>query len=277
MGARSSQTGTYVITFSASDGLLTTSQSTTVTVFSASAPASLHLTSNPTMTNATIQIGSLNVAVAGDTNIFNVTATDLGGQTLYYAWTFGDGSSSARLPGSTAPHIYTDCGPYTATVTVDDGTYVTNASMTVSIACQLTTSQLKATVNFAKTNSDSCTIKGTFSLPSTYNFTGKVVTLNVGGAELSFTLDAKGRGLNGTSRFNKPSYNKKTGLWTFNAMLRNGSWHSVWAAHGLTNSTILKPGSPVTLPVILAIDNESFMATPTKKYISKAGKSGSAK
>ena len=157
------------------------------------------------------------------------------------------------------------------------GTYSTNASLTVSIACLLTTSQLQGTLNFARTNADSCTVRGTFSLPSNYNFTGKLVTLNVGGAETSFTLDSKGRGLSGLSRLNKPSYNKKTGLWTFNAMLRNGSWHIPWAAYGLVNATILRPGSPVTLPVVIAIDNESFMAAPNRHYTSLVGKSGRAR
>jgi hypothetical protein len=87
-------------------------------------------------------------------------------------------------------------------------------------------------------------------------------------------MDSKGRGLNGLSRFNKPSFNKKTGLWTFNAMLRNGSWHTPWAAYGLINATILKPGVSVTPPVILVIGDESFMAIPTRQYTSQAGKSG---
>jgi hypothetical protein len=271
------QTGTYDITFTVSDGVLTDSGSTTITVSSAPPPNTMHLTSNPTLTDAVIQIGNLAVAVAGETNVFTVSATDSGGQTLYYAWTFGDGASSTRITSSTSPHAYSDCGPYTATVTVDDGTYSTNASLTVSIACLLTTSQLQGTLNFARTNADSCTVRGTFSLPSNYNFTGKLVTLNVGGAETSFTLDSKGRGLSGLSRLNKPSYNKKTGLWTFNAMLRNGSWHIPWAAYGLVNATILRPGSPVTLPVVLAIDNESFMAAPNRHYTSLVGKSGRAR
>jgi hypothetical protein len=271
------QTGTFNITFTATDGLVTNSESTTVTVFSANAPNTLHLTSNPTLTNATIQINSLAVAVAGDTNIFNVNATDSNSNTLYYAWTFGDGASSARFPGSTSSHIYTDCGPYAASVTVDDGTYSTNASLTVSIACQLNTSQLLGTLNFTRTNADTCTLRGTFALPSTYNFSNKVVTLNIAGAETSFTLDSKGRGLAGLSRFNKPTYSKATGLWTFNAMLRNGSWKNAWAVHGLVNATVASPGVSVTLPVILAIDNESFMCTPSRHYTARAGKSGSAR
>jgi hypothetical protein len=269
-----SQTGTFNITFTASDGLLTNSESIVIVVSSGNAPSSVQITSNPTVTNAVIQIGSLDVAVADETNMFAVSATDSGGGTLYYAWTFGDGDSSTRLTSNTLTHVYTNCGPYTATVTVDDGTYSTNASFTVAIACQLTVSQLQGTLNFAKTNADTATIKATFALPADFSFTGQLVTLNIGGAQTSFTMDSKGRGLNGLSRFNKPSFNKKTGLWTFNAMLRNGSWHTPWAAYGLINATILKPGVSVTPPVILVIGDESFMAIPTRQYTSQAGKSG---
>ena len=246
-------------------------------MFSGSAPATLHLTSNPTLTNAVIEINSLAVAVAGETNTFAVSATDSNSNALFYTWTFGDGGTSSRSTNNTSTHLYTDCGPYTAAVAVDDGTFSTNAALTVSIACQLNTSQLLGTLNFAKTNADTCTLRGTFALPSTYSFSNKVVTLNIAGAETSFTLDSKGRGLTGLSRFNKPTYNKSTGLWTFNAMLRNGSWKNAWAAHGLVNATVASPGVSVTLPVILAIDNESFMASPNRKYTSHAGRTGTAR
>jgi len=132
-------------------------------------------------------------------------------------------------------------------------------------------------LNFAQTNADSCTIKGVFALPPDYNFSNKVVTLNIGGAETSFTLDGKGRGLNGLNRFNKPSYSKTSGLWTFNAILRNGSWRNSWAAHGLINVSIVKPGVPVTLPMTLVIDGESFVATSHLQYTSRAGKLGSVR
>jgi hypothetical protein len=233
------------------------------------------ITTAPTVGNAMLQVGNLVVVVAGDTNAFTVGATEPNGGTLNYTWMFGDDATSSPTQVGTASYVYTtDCGSHTATVTVDDGTYSTNASLTVSIACLLTTSQLQATLNFAKTNADTCTLKGAFALPADFSFTGTLVTLNIGGAQTSFTLDGKGRGLNGLSRFNILAYNKKSSLWTFNAMLRNGSWHTPWAAYGLVNATILKPGVSVAPPVILVIGDESFMATPSRQYTSQAGKSG---
>ena len=95
---------------------------------------------------------------------------------------------------------------------------------------------------------------------------------------MSFTLGSKGSGRNGLSTFSKPTYNKKTGLWTFNATLKNGSWQTPWADYSMINSNIPKPGVLVTnFPVILLLDTEAFMGTTNLHYTAKQGKSGTAK
>ena len=231
----------------------------------------------PTVTNRVLQVGNLTVVMDAETNVFSVGATDLSG-VLYYTWMFGDGASSGRSQNNTSSHIYTNCGSYTATVTVDDGTNSTSAGFTVSVACLLEITKLQAKLNFAKTNSDSCTVRGRFDLPANYNFAGRLATLNIGGAEVSFTLDSKGSGRNGSSTFKRPTYNGKTGLWSFNAKLRNGSWQTAWADFGIINSDIAKPGVIVTnLPVILVSDIEAFIGGTNLHYTAKQGKSGIAK
>ena len=161
--------------------------------------------------------------------------------------------------------------PYTITVPASDTTYTAN------FVANLTVSKLQAKVNFAKTNADSCTVKGILNLPVGYNFAGKSATLDIGGAEVSFTLGSKGSGLNDLSTFKKPTYNKRTGLWTFNATLK-GSWQTSWAEYGMTNSTIAKPGILLTnFPVILILDIETLMETTNLHYTSKQDKSGMAK
>jgi hypothetical protein len=162
-------------------------------------------------------------------------------------------------------------------VTVSDGEASISSNLTVTVACQLNITKLQGTLNFAKANADSCTVKGTLELPASFSFAGKVVTVAMGDAGVSFTLSSKGSGRNGLSLFNKPTYSKKTGLWTFNAALKNGSWQSSWAEYGMTNATIPKPGNLVSVPVILVIDTEAFMATPTLLYTAKQDKSGTAK
>jgi T5SS/PEP-CTERM-associated repeat protein len=236
------------------------------------------ITTGLTVTNAVLQVGNVAVVVAGDTNVFSVVATNLGPSTLSYQWSFGDGVTNAWSSSGAAEHAYTNCGPYTASVTISNGWAVTTSNFTVTVACELDIASLRPKLNFAKTNADSCTVKGGFDLPSDYDFAGKLATLDIGGTNVSFTLDNKGKWHDSLSTFNKPTYKKKTGLWTLNAKLKNGSLQSSWAMYGMTNSTILKPGVLVTnFPVILLLDTEAFMGTTNLHYTAKHDKSGSAK
>ncbi len=75
----------------------------------------------------------------------------------------------------------------------------------------------------------------------------------------------------------KLKYIKKTMLWTLTATLKNGSWQDEWAAYGLTNATVPKPGHLVTLPVVVLVDTEAFAADVTRTYTATAGKSGTAR
>ena len=142
----------------------------------------------------------------------------------------------------------------------------------------LSIAKLQGTLNFAKTNADSCTVKGTFSLPVSYSFAGKLVTLDIGGTNVSFVLDSKGKWHNGLSTFSKPTYNKSHTNWTFNATLKNGSWQTPWAEYGMVNTNTPKQGILVTnFPVTLVVDTEAFMGTTNLQYTAKHGKSGTAK
>jgi hypothetical protein len=236
------------------------------------------ITAGLSVTNALLQIGTNAVVVADETNTFTVSATDADHDTLNYQWVFGDGASS-NTAISTVEHVYTnDCGPYQASVTVSDGHASTNSDLTVVVACQMQITKLQLNLNFAKTNADSCTVKGRFELPASYSFTNKLATLDIGGAEVSFTLPKKGSGHNGSSTFSKPTYNKKTGLWTFSATLKKGFWQTPWAEFSMINSNIPRPGVSVTnFPVILVLDTEAFMGTTNLNYTAKQGKSGTAK
>ena len=246
------------------------------------------ITAGLSVTNALLQIGTNAVVVADETNTFTVSATDADGDTLNYQWVFGDGASTNTTIGpvsnvytiASVEHVYTnDCGPYHASVTVSDGHASTNSDLTVVVACQMQITKLQLNLNFAKTNADSCTVKGKFELPASYSFTNRLATLDIGGAEVSFTLPKKGSGHIGSSTFSKPTYNKRTGLWTFSATLKKGFWQSPWwADYSMINSNIPRPGVSVTnFPVILVLDTEAFMGTTNLNYTAKHGKSGTAK
>jgi len=238
-------------------------------------------TTGPTVTNALLQIGNLAVVEAGDTNVFSVMATDPGTNQLSYQWLFGDGVTNVWSLSGLAQHAYTTnyCGPYAASVTVSNGWAAISTNLTVAVACELTVTKMQVKLNFAKTNSDSCSLTATLEdLVAGYDLTNKVVTLDVGGTtNVTFTLDAKGRGVS-TFGSCKLAYGKKTGLWTLTAKLRKGSWQTPWANYSMISSNIPRPGISITnFPVISVLDTNAFVGIRNLHYTAKYGKSGTAK
>jgi PKD repeat protein len=271
--------GTAVST-SASYTFTASANRTLVANFSAGS-TSITTAVTPTVTDALLRVDNTAVVVAGETDVFDagVVVTDASGGNssgapLYYTWTFGDGTGSTRSSVSTAAHVYPPtCGAYTASVTVDNGLTTSTAALTVSVACQLTITKLQAKLNFAQANADSCSFQGTVALPANYSRAGKVLTLNIGGAQVSFTLNSKGCGVSGRHTC-LLTYNSRKQTWTFTATLRNGSWHDTWGTLGLSNSTIQKPGLAVTMTVVMLLDNESFAGERRLIYTATQGVSG---
>ena len=235
------------------------------------------ITAGPVVTNALLQVGNLAVVDSSVPVWLRVDAASAG--TLSYQWTFGDGTGSASLPANITSHTYsapTDCGAYNASVTVSDGTDSTSGNLTVAIAYQLNVTKQQAKLNFAKPDSDSCSLTATFATCPGFDAANKAAVVDIGGAQVSFALDDNGRGRTGPHSC-RVTYNKSTGLWTFTAKLKNGAWQTSWDSHGLHNTTIPKPGVAVTMPVILVVGDEAFIAEPQLIYTAKAGKSGSAR
>ena len=234
------------------------------------------ITTGASVTNALLQIGSIAVVMADETNTFTVSATDADNDTLDYQWVFGDGVNTNTAIG-TVDHVSTnECGPYNASVTVSDGQASTNSELTVVVACQMQIGKMQVKLNFRKPSADSCSLAANIVLPNGFAPAGKPVTLNIGGAQTSFTLDAKGRGVNvqGTCKL---SFNKKANDWTMKVTLSKTSLQAEWADEGLVNADVPKRGTPVTFTVIVLVDNEGFAADKSLMYTAKAGKSGNAK
>jgi hypothetical protein len=105
---------------------------------------------------------------------------------------------------------------------------------------------------------------------------GTVVNIGVGDEQVSFTMNAAGRGTsaNGTCQF---TYNRRLDTCTLTANLTRGTWQEAWASYGLTNATIRAPGSAVTLPVTLVIGNDAFMADKPLHYTANVNRSGTAR
>jgi uncharacterized repeat protein (TIGR01451 family) len=273
--------GTNMITVVATDNSAHRNTATQVVHAVLSVSSTNHvlaIVSPPVVTNALVQVGSVAVVVAGDTNVFNVGAT---GNPLGYQWSFGDGVTNTWSSSSTAEHAYSTnyCVSYGASVTVSNGQAAISTNLTVTVACQLDITKLQMKLNFAKTNADSCTVRGWFE-PSDagYSFSKRLATLDIGGAQVSFSLDSKGSGRTGLSTFSKPTYNRSRTNWTFRATLKGGSWHTPWAEYSMIDSNIQSPGVLVTnFPVILILDTDAFAGTTNRHYTAKPGKSGTAR
>lgn len=83
----------------------------------------------PTVTAARTPAGDV---ATGTAIAFSATAADPDGDTLTYAWDFGDGGTSTQQNPS---HTYATAGSYTAKVTVDDGH---GATATDTVAVKMT-------------------------------------------------------------------------------------------------------------------------------------------
>lgn len=170
--------GTNTITVIATDASANMNTATQV-VHAVLSPATTptnappQITAGLWVTNALLEAGSTTVVLVDETNVFSVAATAPPGDSLEYQWVFGDGISSNTTIG-TVDRVYTnECGPYNASMTVSDGSGSTNSDLIVSAACEMQITRLQVNLNFAKTNSDSCTIQGMVELPAGYNFAGK--------------------------------------------------------------------------------------------------------
>jgi len=230
--------------------------------------------SSLSVSNMMLIVGDRPIATVDDLLYFTVAASDPDGNALAYLWTFCDGTTN------TAPvvaHQITNAGPCLVNILVSDGQLATSSNLTVFVAWAMTVTNVQAKLNFTKLNGDSCRLTGTLDLGDGFSVTNKLITLDVGGAQVSFTLDAKGKG-RGVSSFGscKLKQNKKTGLWSFSATMKKGSWQDTWSSSGLVNATIRPPGVPVQLRVILVIDDQAFTADAAPTYTAKAGRSGLA-
>ena len=104
------------------------------------------------------------------------------------------------------------------------------------------------------------------------------VTVNVGGAAFTATLDAKGnfKSLDGRDSI-KMKQSKKTQLWGITVKRKNNNFAAALADKGLTDADNPKPGLPVTVPVTIEVGGTTYSQDVNLVYTSKLGKKGRAK
>jgi hypothetical protein len=150
------------------------------------------------------------------------------------------------------------------------------ATTRVVLTHVLNISKLQTKLNFAKANADTCNLTATLDPGAGFNPAGKSVTLNIGGAQMSFTLDSKGRAV-GSPGACRLSYSKSKKVWTLTTKLKSGNYQTAWAAYGMVNANLPQPTAAVKVPVTLLLGQEMFVGERTLTYKAKPGKSGTAK
>ena len=237
-----------------------------------------------------------NTGTVGQPVAFSVAATDPGGNQLSYTWNFGDGSSAV---GANVSHVFGAFGIYTVTVTVSDGTnavastlnFVVNAVDTTGsnvagadwdVAALNAFKILKGAMkfNFASSTKDTLMYSGTIPVLKAFIPAGKTVTVAIGVLKKTFTLNARGQGSTGASKFQMQGKMKK-GVFKatpakFALKIRGEPLLGTFSQFGFANVNTIKTGEPHGVPVIIMIDQTGYENMAATLYKAKAGKSGTA-
>jgi hypothetical protein len=223
-------------------------------------------------------------APAGQPVMLTVSASDPGVDLLLYAWNFGDGTTDL---GATAMHTYASPGIYTASVTISNGVNSTTVTVPVVIdAPGITVNPAEFAVtkhlfsfDFSKINSDSLELSGKLPVPLGFALGGQSMTVMVGGYTSVFTLSANGRGHNSTDRIKLSGKLKKSvsaaSTLNFSYAVKKQNLLASLQAYGLSNANV--SGQSISLPVLMDLDNEGFLANIAVTYTAKRGKSGTAR
>jgi hypothetical protein len=149
-----------------------------------------------------------------------------------------------------------------------------------------TVSALKGKVNFGKDGADGLSLKGVLpGLPALLNVDQRAFAVSVGGMNVTFTLDAKGRGKNENGNVSlklKPSKRNKAtkvleflgGDVAFQCRLSKGTWSDDWADEGVDPALDTK-GTDVEFGIDVALGGKPYDTTVTSLYKGKAEKGGS--
>lgn len=127
---------------------------------------------------------------------------------------------------------------------------------------------------FTKPKGDALKVKAKLpGIPAGTALAGQVVGVDVGGAVLTFTLDAKGRAKSKQGSC-KAVFDKKSGDLIIQLSVRKGEWNQAWADGGV-DKTLTK--ADVVMPFVISFGERRFGGSDTLKYVGRKQKTGRAK
>jgi endo-1,4-beta-xylanase len=152
-------------------------------------------------------------------------------------------------------------------------------AMRDAVAARIARSVDKATVKiqlkFNKPSKDKIQVKiKEWQLPAGVVPTD--VTVDVGGAAFTGTLDANGRYKSADGR-DSIKMKEKNGLWKLTVKRKKNDFATSLADEGCTDADNPKPGLPVTVPLIINVGGVAYGQDVDLVYTSKVGKKGTAK
>jgi PKD repeat protein len=203
---------------------------------------------------------------------FTVSATDSNGDTLTYAWDFGDG---AQGTGASVSHTYTANGTYTSTVTVSDGHGGSaTSSATVNVGTiPIDAEKCKFKLNFRTSGRDTLDVTfsaSKFRYSDHRTFMGAVdglqAVVSVGGTTLdSVSFSRTGMAL-GRGRLR---WDSRNGLIRY--QLRNADLADLLNTYGAVNDDT---DASVVVPFTIKVDKQTYSANFTFDYRARADISG---
>ena len=137
-----------------------------------------------------------------------------------------------------------------------------------------TVKRMNARVRFNVADRDTLRLTGGLS-PGPgegFNPNGAPVTFDIGGLQLSFTLDEKGRATNAQGVL---AISPRQGFRTFSLRLKKGNFASNWTDEGMLNETMHKV--PITIRIVLTLGGGAYTGNYGMLYTAKAGKVGTAR
>jgi len=141
-----------------------------------------------------LTLGTLSIANRIDFAFNAITSNgNKAGGKLTVTWDWGDGTPPGS--GLQPNHTYLVAGNYTVTVTATEAGNPTPSvfKLAVAVTDAIKSSKLQTNEMWSKQNSDSFSLAGTVRIPNV-PLKGQLVFCDIGGVQLSFTLNDKGVG-----------------------------------------------------------------------------------